>query len=63
MGIKDIKSLVPKNLNLDKLKTIPINSIDIAKNKISNFYNNFKKIRLNEKKKLEKKRKKEIKKK
>ena len=38
MGIKDIKSLVPKNLNLDKLKTIPINSIDIAKNKISNFY-------------------------
>ena len=50
MGIKDIKSLVPKNLNLDKLKTIPINTIDIAKNKISNFYNNFKKIRLNEKK-------------
>ena len=40
IGLKYIQSLVPKNFNLDKFKVNPINAIDSAKNKISNFYNN-----------------------
>ena len=42
--IKDIQSFIPKNLNLNKLKVNPVNVIDGAKNKISTFYNNLKKI-------------------
>ena len=57
VGINNIQSLIPKNLNLDKLKVNPFNAIDGAKDKISNFYNNLKKQREKEKIKLEKKRK------
>ena len=57
VGINNIQSLIPKNLNLNKLKVNPVNAIDGAKNKISNFYNNFKKQREKEKIKIEKKRK------
>ena len=45
LGIKNIKLLVPKNLNLKKFKVNPINAIDNAKDKISNFYNNLQKQR------------------
>ena len=50
IGLKYIQSLVPKNFNLDKFKVNPINAIDNAKNKISNFYNNLKKEKEKEKK-------------
>ena len=56
IDVKNIKSIVSKNINLDKLKVNPINAIDIAKNKITNFYNNLKKQREKDKKRLEKKR-------
>ena len=35
--IIDVKSLVSKKLNLNRLKVNPINAIDSAKNKIINF--------------------------
>ena len=54
MGIKNIKSIVPENLN--KIKVNPFNVIDNAKDKINNFYTNLKKQREKEKKRLEKKR-------
>ena len=54
MGIKDIKSIVPENLN--KIKVNPFNVIDNAKDKINNFYTNLKKQREKEKRRLEKKR-------
>ena len=42
MGIKNIKSIVPENLN--KIKVNPFNVIDNAKDKINNFYTNLKKL-------------------
>ena len=54
MGIKNIKSIVPENLN--KIKVNPFNVIDNAKDKINNFYTNKKKKREKEKKRLEKQR-------
>ena len=40
---KNIKSLVPKNLNIVKLKINPSNIVEDAKSKIGNYYGNFKK--------------------
>ena len=57
VGIKNINSFIPKNLNLNKLKVNPVNAFEGAKNKISNFYNNLKKEKEKEKIRLEKKRK------
>ena len=57
VGLKNIKTLIPKNLNLDKLKVNPLNVIDGTKNKISNFYSKLKKEREKEKNRLEKKKK------
>ena len=37
-GLKNLKSLVPKNLNLKKFKVSPTNVIEDTKNKIGNFY-------------------------
>ena len=42
-GFKNIQSLVTKNLNLYKIKVNPANDIEDTKNKIGNFYSNFKK--------------------
>ena len=55
-SIKNINSLVSKNLNLNKLKVNPVSVIEDTKNKIGNFYSNLKKERAKEKKRLEKKR-------
>ena len=55
LGIKKIKSLISSEINLEKIKVNPINVIDKAKNKFSNFYSNLKKEREKEKKRLEKK--------
>ena len=44
INVKNIKSIVSNNINLDKLKVNPINAIDTAKSKITNFYNNFRDI-------------------
>jgi len=62
VSLKNFKSLVPKKLDLNKIKVDPINAIENTKNKIGNFYNNFKKEREKEKKKLEKRRKQDQKK-
>ena len=51
---KNIQSLVTKNLNLDKIKVNPVNVIENTKNKIGNFYSNFKKEREKEKIRSEK---------
>ena len=40
VGVNNIQSLIPKNLNLNKLKVNPFNAIDGTKDKITNFYNN-----------------------
>ena len=56
-ALKNIHSLLPKNLGLNKIKINPVNVIEDTKNKIDNFYTNFKKERQKEKIKLEKKRK------
>ena len=45
-SLKNIQSLVPKNLSLEKLKVNPVNVIEKTKNKIGNFYSNLKKQRL-----------------
>ena len=63
MGIKNIKTFIPTKINLDNLKVNPINAIDKAKNKFSSFYNNLKKDREKERKRLEKKRNQDEKKK
>ncbi len=55
--IKNIQSLVTKNLDLTKIKVSPLNVIQETKDKIGNFYTNLKKEREKEKKRLEKKRK------
>ena len=57
MGLKNIQSLVPKNLNLKKFKVNPVDVIEDTKNKIGNFYSNLKKEREKEKIRLEKKKK------
>ena len=57
LGLRNIQSLVPKNLKLDKLKINPIGVIEDTKNKLGNFYINLKKEREKEKKRLEKKKK------
>ena len=57
LGLKNIQSLVPKNLNLNKLKVNPLNVIEDTKSKIGNFYNTIKIQREKEKKRLEKKQK------
>ena len=57
-ALKNIHSLLPKNLGLNKIKINPVNVIEDTKNKIDNFYTNYKKERQKEKKKKEKKRKK-----
>ena len=37
IDFKNIQSLVPKNLNLNKLKVNPLNVIEDTKSKIGNF--------------------------
>ena len=56
-GLKNIQSLIPKNLNLHKIKMNPLDVIENTKNKIGNFYSNLKKEKEKEKKRLDKKRK------
>ena len=55
-AFKNIQSIIPKNLNLSKLKLKPTNIIENTKNKIENFYSNLKKQREKEKKRLENKK-------
>ena len=43
IGFKNIKFLVSKNLNIDKLKINPANIVEDTKSKIGNYYINFKK--------------------
>ena len=62
MGFKNIQSLVPKELKLNKLKVNPLNVIEGTKNKIGNFYTNLKKEREKERRRLEKNKKHEEKK-
>jgi len=56
--LKNLDTLFPKNLNFNKIKIKinPVEIIDDTKNKIDNFYINFKKEKEKEKKRLEKKR-------
>ena len=54
-NLKNINALVPKNINLNKFKINPVDVLEGTKNKIGNFYNNFKKEREKEKRRLEKK--------
>ena len=42
-GFESIKSLVPKKLDLPSININPIGTIEDTKNKISNFYDNYKK--------------------
>ena len=37
-ALKNIHSLLPKNLGLNKIKINPVNVIEDTKNKIGNFY-------------------------
>ena len=53
--LKNIQSLVPKNLDLSKLKMNPFELIDGTKKKIGSFYNNLKKQREKEKQRAAKK--------
>ena len=55
--LRNIQTLIPQNLKLEKLKVNPVNVIEKTKNKIGNFYNKLKEEREKEKKRLEKKRK------
>ena len=57
IGLKNIQSLLPKKLNLDKFKVNPVGVIEDTKNKIGNFYSNLKKEKEKEKRRLENKRK------
>ncbi len=43
MDIKNPKSFIPKNFNLNKFKVNPFNAIDGVKNQIGSFYNDLKK--------------------
>ena len=56
-GLKNIQTLIPKNLNLPNIKINPTSVIEGTKNKIGNFYANLKKEREKEKKRIEKKKK------
>ena len=51
---KGLGSFVQKNLRLPRIKVSPKDVIEETKGKIGNFYKNFKKERLKEKKRLEK---------
>ena len=42
LGLKNIKSLVPKKINLEKIKVNPVKIIDKTKSKIENYYVNIK---------------------
>ena len=53
--LKNIQSLVPKNLDLNKLKINPFEIIDETKEKIGSFYKNLKKKREKEKHRADKK--------
>ena len=55
--IPNIKSLIPKNIGLEKIKLNPADLIKNTKDKIENYYTTLKKERDKEKKRLEKKRK------
>ena len=57
LDLNNIQSLLTKNLDIEKLNINPTKIIEGTKNRIGNFYNNFKKEREKEKKRLEKKRK------
>ena len=52
-----IKSLIPKNIGLEKIKLNPADLIKNTKDKIENYYTTLKKERDKEKKRLDKKRK------
>ena len=54
-GLKNIQSLIPKKINLDKIKVNPLSVIEETKNKLGNFYSNLKKEREKEKQRLENK--------
>ena len=49
-AFKNIQSIVPKGINLEKFKLKPSNVIENTKNKIGNFYSNLKKQREKKKK-------------
>ena len=51
---KGLGSFVQKNFKLPRIKVSPKDVIEETKGKIGNFYKNFKKERLKEKKRLEK---------
>ena len=55
--ISNIKSLIPKNISLEKIKINPTDLIKNTKGKIESYYTNLKKERDKEKKRLDKKRK------
>ena len=50
LDLKNVQSLVKKNLNLNKFKLNPSDVIANTKNKIGDFYSNLKKQRENERK-------------
>ena len=53
VGLKNIQSLVPKNLDINKVN--PLNFIENTKKKLGNYYNDLKKEREKQKERLEKK--------
>ena len=55
--IKNLQSLIPKDLNFNKIKIKPIRVLENTKSKISNFYSDYKKQKEKEKIRLEKKKK------
>ena len=54
-GLKSFESIIKKKLKIDKIN--PLAAIEKTKSKIGNFYENLKKEREKEKRRLEKKRK------
>ena len=56
-SFKNIQSLIPGKIKLNKIKTNPLDIIEKTKKKLGNFYSNLKKDREKEEKRLEKKRK------
>ena len=46
-GLKKIRSLIPVNLKIDKIRINPLEVIQETKGKIGNFYVNLKKERIN----------------
>ena len=51
LNLKNIKSLMPKNLNLDNFKVNPTRVIEKTKDKIENYYYDLKRKREKQKKK------------